>query len=80
MSVYVYVFLLLCLGGFLFGHSWRHVGSQFPSQRWNLCPLWLKHLFLTSGPPGKSLSVCFDFSSYFFRVVGGFGRGFLLLF
>ena len=74
MSVYVYVFLLSCLGGFLFGHSWRHVGSQFPGQRWNLCPLWLKHGFLTSGPPGKSLSVCvLIFHPIFSGLLGVFG-------
>ena len=35
-----------------------HVGSQFPNQGPNLCPLHLKHEVLTTGPRGKSL--CFS--------------------
>ena len=81
MSVYVYVFLFLCFGDFLFGHVMRHVGSQFPDQRWNLCPLQWKHGFLTSGPPGKSLSVCdLIFDPIFSGLLGVFWWGFLFLF
>ena len=32
-----------------------HVGSYFPNQGLNLCPLHWKLRVLTSGPPGKSL-------------------------
>ena len=32
----------------------QHVGSQFPNQGSNLCPLQWKRGVLTTGPPGKS--------------------------
>ena len=32
-----------------------HVGSQFPDQGLNPCPLHWEHGVLTTGPPGKSL-------------------------
>ena len=38
----------------------RHMGSQFPDQGLNLCPLHcLEGGFFTAGPPGKSLRVLF---------------------
>ena len=40
----------------VFGHAPRHVGSLFPDQGLNLCPLQWKRRVLTTGPPGKSLA------------------------
>ena len=37
-----------------FGYAARHVGSQFPDQGLNPCPLHWKCGVLTTGPPGKS--------------------------
>jgi len=34
-----------------------HVGSQFPNQESNLCPLQWKHRVLTTGHPGKSQNI-----------------------
>ena len=38
----------------VFGYITQHVGSWFPKEEFNLCPLQWKHGDLTSGPPGKS--------------------------
>ena len=38
-----------------FGRTSRHVGSQFPDQGSNPCPLQWKFPVLTNGPAGKSL-------------------------
>ena len=38
---------------FLVGCTARHVGSQFPNQGLNSCPLHWKHGVLTTVPPGK---------------------------
>ena len=40
---------------FIFGCTERHVGSQFPNQGLNSCPLYWEHRVLTTRPPGKSL-------------------------
>ena len=37
-----------------FGCTIQQVGSYFPNQGLNLCPLHCKHGVLTTGPPGKS--------------------------
>ena len=37
------------------------MGSQFPDQRWNPCPLHWKHGVLTTGPSGKSNHVKFQY-------------------
>ena len=39
---------------FLLGHAVQHVGSLFPNQGWNLCPLHWELAVLTTGPPEKS--------------------------
>ena len=41
---------------FFFCCTTQHVGSQFPNQGLNLCPLHWKHRVLTTGPPEKSPS------------------------
>ena len=38
---------------FFFGHTMWHLGSWFPDQGWNPCPLHWKHGVWTTGPPGK---------------------------
>ena len=38
----------------IFGHTTRHVGSQFPDQGIEPTPLPWEHGVLTTGPPGKS--------------------------
>ena len=54
---------------FTFDRTAQHVGSQFPNQGSNPCPLQWKHGVLTTGPPGKSLQfilyliVCTSYSS-----------------
>ena len=45
----------LVLSLFFFLAAW-HVGSYFPNQGSNPCPLQWKYGVLTTGPPGKSLS------------------------
>ena len=40
---------------FLFGHAVWHVGSEFPDQGSNPCPLQWKHGVPTTGLPGKSV-------------------------
>ena len=40
---------------YYFGHTLRHVGSEFPAQEWNPGPLRGKRGVLATGPPGKSL-------------------------
>ena len=42
-------FIIIIVGGAV-----QHVGSQFPSQGSNLCPLQWKRGVLTTGPPRKS--------------------------
>ena len=44
---------------FFLATATRHVGSQFPDQGLNLCPLQWKCGVLTTGPPGKSLTGVF---------------------
>ena len=39
---------------FFFGHTTRHLGSEFPDQRLTSCPVQYKWRFLTTGLPGKS--------------------------
>ena len=38
----------------LFCHAMQHLGSFFPDQGLNPCPLHWKHRVITTGPPGKS--------------------------
>ena len=46
--------LFVVVWGFFWGWGgMHHVGSQFPSQGLNLCPLYWKPGILTTGPPGK---------------------------
>ena len=40
---------------YYFGHTLRHVESEFPAQEWNSGPLQGKRGVLATGPPGKSL-------------------------
>ena len=47
---------------FFFRRAARLVGSQFPDQGSNPCPLQWKHGVLTTGPPGNSLHISFFFS------------------
>ena len=54
----------LCFGFvfYFYGCTPQHVGSWFPNQGWNLCPLQWKHGALTSGPnhqggPSKVISL-----------------------
>ena len=44
---------------FIFGRSAQHAGSQFPHQGLNPRPLQWKSGVLTTGPPRKSLYVCY---------------------
>ena len=46
---------------FFFGCAMWYVGSYFPDQGLNPCPLHLKGRVLTTGPPGKSLTLSFSF-------------------
>ena len=39
---------------FFFGHAIHHVGSYFPDQGSNRCPVQWKHRLLTTGLPGNS--------------------------
>ena len=50
----------------------QHVGSQFPDQGLNLCPLHWGGRFLTTGPPGKSQPSSFNQSRVFVLVVSSF--------
>ena len=50
-----YFYILFYLFFLFFGHTAKHVGSQFPDQGWNPRPLHWKHGVLTNGLPGKSL-------------------------
>ena len=49
-----------CEYTFFFSHTAWHAGSQFPDQGWNPCSLQWKCRGLTTGPPRKSWSVCFN--------------------
>ena len=51
-----YSILFYCI--FWLCHTIRHVGSQFPDQGSNPCPLQWKGGVLTTGPPGKSRRRC----------------------
>ena len=51
--------VLVFLKKVFFDRAARHVGSLFPYQGLNLCPLHWKGGVLTTGPPGKSLSWLF---------------------
>ena len=50
----MFVYLFIC-------YTARHVGSWFPNQGSNPCPMHWEHGVLTTGPPGKSLCVVFFF-------------------
>ena len=66
-----YIVLLLLL----FGCAMKHVGSYFPDQRSNPCPLQWKHGIFTSGKtPGHSLC-----GFYFFCSVEHFWASFMLV-
>ena len=43
---------------FFFNCTSQHVGSQFPDQGSNPCPLQWKHAILTAGRPKQSLTTC----------------------
>ena len=45
---------ILIFNCLFFGCTTWHVGSLFPDQESNLCPLHWKHEILTTGLPGKS--------------------------
>ena len=45
---------------FFFGYTEWNVGSYFPKQRSNPCPMQWKHRVLATGPPGKSSSAFLD--------------------
>ena len=51
------------------GHTLQDVGSQFPAQGSNLCPLQQKHQILNTRPPGKFLLHHFNqlFIQYIFH-------------
>ena len=66
LPVYNKVFFFFFLS-FFFCCPVQHVGSYFPYQGSNLCPLHWKRGLLTTGPPGKSLKQGFnhlDFYNY----------------
>ena len=54
-----------CTNFFFLSHAARHVRSQLPDQGSNPRPLHWKCEVLTTGPPGKSLTVLF-FKFYLF--------------
>ena len=56
--------IMMCLLGFFFGYDVWHVGSWFPQQGSNLCPLQWKRRVSTTGPPGKSLFARFGYEIY----------------
>ena len=80
-TVYMYIKLLLpvffliqtfhsyftCL--FIFGHTARHMGSQFPKQELNPCPLHWKHAILTTGPLKKSHFVYLNILQFYQSIV-----------
>ena len=78
MSVYVYVFLLLCFGDFLWPPC-AVCGIPVPRPEMEPVPpavkAWILNLWTV-----REVLVCvwFDFWSYFFRVVGGFLVGFFV--
>ena len=47
------------------GHTTWRVGSWFPDQGLNPCPLPWRHGVPTTGPPGKALSLVFLFIFFF---------------
>ena len=51
--------LLFYLFIYFFGCTVRHLGSHFPDQGLNPCPVQWKHGVLTTGPPGKSSTILF---------------------
>ena len=54
------LFFFLIYQGFFFSCfvcTAQHVGSNFPHQGSNPCPLHWQHRVLTTGPPGKCLEV-----------------------
>ena len=58
-------FLFSCLFLYLFGHALRHVGSLFPHQGWNLCPLRWKIIVFNCWAAKKSLLFNFFKDVYF---------------
>lgn len=75
ICVFVVVF-----GGFSFWPLLAACGIPVPRSEMEPVPpvveTWILNLWTARE---VLVCVCFDFSSYFFRVVGGFWRGFLLL-
>ena len=61
-SFFCFCFLVFC-------HSTGLVGSWFPDQGSNPCPLQWKHRFLTTGPPGNALRMCL-LSTYYMLALG----------
>ena len=55
---YLFIYLFLIFGG----HASQHVGSYFPSLGSNLHPLYWKHGVLAIGPPGRFLSILFEWN------------------
>lgn len=57
-QAFLFVYLFLIFGG----HASQHVGSYFPSLGSNRHPLYWKYRVLAIGPPGRSLSILFEWS------------------
>lgn len=72
--VCICVFVVVFWGIFS-GHPVQYVESQFPDQRWNLCPLQWKHGFLTSGRQGSPCLCVIWFLILFFWGCWGFFGG-----
>ena len=58
MRFFVFFVFFFKLG--TFGLAANHAGSQFPKQGSNLSPCHWKLGVLTTGPPGKALSLLLD--------------------
>ena len=57
-QAFLFVYLFLIFGG----HASQHVGSYFPSLGSNLHPLYWKYGILAIGPPGRFLSILFEWN------------------
>ena len=67
MKSFSLFFLFLKKQFFFFSCITQHVGTSFPNQESNQCPLQWEHWVLTTGPPAKSRRI-FSYTQFWFSV------------